>query len=284
MNTSDQSTEVTTTITITSSEAVPDRDTSPTPRPTLLGLPGELRILLYESVLLSPHSSNLDILLTCRQVNMEAEPVLYQRHATFSSQARLFDCIKKGKPSNLRRVQSLTIHLTDIDLSTLLGTQENSHEASSQPSPTTWSLYQGELDRLDHALTAIPNLNELVIIPPKGSRSQLLRGLYLSFLALIPRRYPKLKRLAIDDIEEVLGKVPALKELEKVDFLVWQGQPREASAKPTGKKHIKRERGMKKVKVEVESSKRKRRTSTAVETAVKRMKADVSVKVETIAR
>jgi hypothetical protein len=49
--------------------------------------------------------------------------------------------------------------------------------------------------------------------------SQLLRGMYLSVLALIPRLHPCLKLLVVhDDEESVLRSVKALRNLPKVVF------------------------------------------------------------------
>jgi hypothetical protein len=48
--------------------------------------------------------------------------------------------------------------------------------------------------------------------------SQLLRGMYLSLLALIPRLHPGLKLLIIHDEEATLDVVTALRGLPKVIF------------------------------------------------------------------
>lgn len=58
----------------------------------------------------------------------------------------------------------------------------------------------------------------LRIVPPGPSHSQLLKGMYLSLLALLPRRCPKLKNLTIDDSDAVLQKVPSLKRIASVTF------------------------------------------------------------------
>ena len=100
-------------------------------------------------------------------------------------------------------MRTLTLQLTDIDLS---GVWDSKRQTRSN----VWTSYQEELLKLDDALLALPSVAELIVAPPKSSRSQLLRGLYLSFLAMIPRRYPKLEYLSLDDDEAVLDQVPGL--------------------------------------------------------------------------
>ena len=187
--------------------------TPPTPRPLLLlDLPAELRIAIYEASLLGPRPA-LALLYICHQIAMEALSTLYQRHITFGSQAELFAFIERSRSSNLSRVRTLSLRFTDINLSAVW-------EDKRQTRSSVWTLYQEELTRLDGALVALPSMTELTISPPTGSRSHLLRGLYLSFLALIPIRYPKLQHLYIDEAEAVLDKVPGLRELASVSLSI----------------------------------------------------------------
>jgi len=187
------------------------RTTSPTTQLHLLNLPAELRIQIYEAVLLDTQPP-LAILGTCRQIAMEAQPTLYQRHLTFPSQASLFNWIERSRSINLSRVKILTLRLSDVDLSALLD-EQNGRPATQ---PDVWTMYQDELEKLDRALESLPNIAELSVTPPKAGHSRLLRGMYLSFLGLIPHRYPRLKRLTVEDTEAILAKVPDLKDLGSV--------------------------------------------------------------------
>lgn len=54
----------------------------------VLAIPPELRDGIYTAALSG--SSDLALLQTCRQINMEAQPALFQRPVTHSSQASLF--------------------------------------------------------------------------------------------------------------------------------------------------------------------------------------------------
>ncbi|KAK3632710.1 hypothetical protein LTR56_016180 [Elasticomyces elasticus] len=201
---------------------------SPNEQPTeprLLALPPELRVQIWELVLLSTRSS-LKLLQLNRQVTMEALPVLYQRPLAFDAQASLFAWIERSRSSNLRRVHTLDLRLTDVDLRQLLDQDRRSTRTS------VWALYQSELERLDHALKALTGLHELTVTPPGASHSMLLSSMYLSFLARTPMHCPRLSRLILKDNEEVLNKVPALRSLASVEFIT----PDPQSAEPDEKK------------------------------------------------
>ncbi|EME41261.1 hypothetical protein DOTSEDRAFT_46292 [Dothistroma septosporum NZE10] len=144
---------------------------------------------------------------------MEASSMLWQRPASFPSQAKLFSWIQRSVTADLRRVRTLTLRLTDVDLSCLINLSPRRGQVSS-----AWSLYQQELEELNVALQRLPGLVDLTIIPCDRNGSQLLNGMYLSFLGMIAVHLPRLKQLAIHDGESVLEKVPKLKQLSKVVF------------------------------------------------------------------
>ena len=183
-----------------------------------------MRLAIYEAALLNDSDSDesnysidededLSLLQTCRQVNMEAQPVLYRRPKSFTSQSKLFSWIDRGQRANLERVRMLKLQLTDVDLSALL------QQTPSKRKPTTaWSLYQAELEQLQEALRSMPNLSSLTIIPPKGSGSMLLTSFYRDFLASIPGRCPKLRILELHDSEELLNVYPGLKDVQDLRF------------------------------------------------------------------
>ncbi|KAM0721271.1 hypothetical protein Q7P37_003559 [Cladosporium fusiforme] len=148
---------------------------------------------------------------------MEAQPLLYQRPIKLSSQTKLFDWIDRSCAPNLRQVRHLSLQLTDIDLSPLLMDRSQNSQPNAR-APTAWSLYENELARFDAALRSLPGLTEITLAPPKVMHSQLLRGMYLSLLALIPRLHPSLKLLVVHDDEAILDVVKALQGIPKVIF------------------------------------------------------------------
>ena len=204
----------------------------------LLRLPSEMRLAIYEALLSdeSDSSSEYDganLLQTCRQLSMEAQPVIYQRPKSFTSQGRLFSWMDRSSHSNLERVRTLTLHLTDVDLSPLL----NQNDLEARQNTTAWSLYQADLDKLENALRSLPNLASLSIVPPKESSSMLLKGFYHSFLAMIASRCPKLRRLELHDSADILDRAPSLNEISQVTFTRSVPGSGTTSEKSTPQKH-----------------------------------------------
>ncbi|KAK0304693.1 hypothetical protein LTR01_007192 [Friedmanniomyces endolithicus] len=167
----------------------------------LLGLPPELRIHIYELVLLSQPGDPF-LLQSSRQINMEAQPTLYRRPLVFASQANLFLWIDRSRSCNLKRVKSMTLRLTDIDLTPLLCLQHRDTRTS------VWDLYQQELERLDRELEVLPKLEHLTIVPPRAMHLHLLRVLYLSFLTSIHQWYPRMERPVVADDEAAFDTSP----------------------------------------------------------------------------
>lgn len=176
-------------------------------------LPPELRDHIYRFALLSPNTT-LSLLTTSRQLKMEAQPLLYERPIKLSSQAKLFEWIQRSRHTNLRQVKNLSLRLTDIDLSPLL----DPDAIFNNPSLSAWTLYSTETNNLDAAFNQLPGLQELTISPPRIIHSQLLRGMYQTLLALIPRHYPNLRLLVIHDDSAIIDAVTALQGLPQVTF------------------------------------------------------------------
>lgn len=209
---------------------------------SLLRLPPEMRIAIYEAASLdesdySDSSDSIHLLQTCRQINMEAQPVFYQRPKSFTSQAKLFLWNDRSSTSNLERVRHITVQLTDIDLSPLL------HQDKSTRSKhiTAWSLYQAELDKLEVTLRALPNLASMTIIPPKETQSMLLKEFYRALLAMIPSRCPKLRNLEVHDSDELLRQVPTLSEVPRVTFMDRRARSSESASESSTRRMIKQE-------------------------------------------
>ena len=191
-----------------------------------------MRLDIYELALLDaqPARFSLSLLQTCRHINMEARPTLYKRPTSFTSQAKLFEWIDRSRPQDLKRVRTLKIRLTHVDLTPML---DLSAVTAQDKRPSLETLHQAELERLDSAFRALPSLASLTIVPPKTEWDGFLRRLYHSFLRLLPKRCPKLKRLELHNGEEVLEAVPALKEVSEV---VCTGNAPQSSGSKKGRK------------------------------------------------
>jgi len=118
-------------------------------------------------------------------------------------------------------------------------------------------MYEDELSRFDAALRSLPSLTEITIVPPRAMHSQLLKGMYLSLLALIPRLHPTLKLLVVHDEEATLDVVTALRGLPKVIFKdpqIGRGGREETKVEKSTSPHS-RSRRAKLIKVKVEGEK-----------------------------
>jgi hypothetical protein len=188
-------------------------------------LPLEMRQAIYEAAIFDDSdggpnsdenmtpSTSASLVQTCRQVKIEAEPKRYQRPQSFSSQRKLFAWIDHSRHSNLERVRTLTLHLTDIDVSSVLVPNIFDPHEGVRPS----DLYRHELAQLEDALRCLPNLASLTIIPPKKNHA-MLSNFYRSFLVCIPTRCPKLMRLELHDTNDILAYAPTLNNIEEVVF------------------------------------------------------------------
>ncbi|EME88588.1 uncharacterized protein MYCFIDRAFT_192721 [Pseudocercospora fijiensis CIRAD86] len=146
---------------------------------------------------------------------METPVTRSHRPVNFLSQKKLFTWIEQSQQQDLARVRTLSLRLTDIDLSSLLDPILSGGRRETQ---SVWSLYNTELERLDGALRCLPGLEHLTIVPPSNNKSSLLSGIYRSFLSQIPKRCPKVQHLIVHDHESLLETVPGLKNIHKVDF------------------------------------------------------------------
>jgi hypothetical protein len=216
----------------------------------LLQLPRELREDICLFALLTSDTPT-SLIATCHQLNMEAQPLLYQRPVRLSSQTKFFDWVSRSRNSNLKQVRHLALQLTDVDMSATLVFDK----IQAQRAPSAWSLYEDELSRFGAALRSLPSLTEITIVPPRAMHSHLLRGMYLSLLALIPRSHPGLKLLIVHDEAAILDLVVALRGLPKVIFKDPQvvAGHREGKVKKLASPHSKSPRGkLSRVKVEGE--------------------------------
>jgi hypothetical protein len=149
-----------------------------------------------------------------QEAQMDSPSASSPRANGFASQAKLFSWLDRSKTHDLKRTRTITLRLTDIQLSSLCDPVASTRGGSGQAS--AWNLYQQELERLDETLRSLPHLEQLTLVPPDRSKSTFVKAMYESFLDAVVVRCPKLKRLVLYDDAEVLSRVPALKRLPKV--------------------------------------------------------------------
>ncbi|KAF7191945.1 hypothetical protein HII31_06755 [Pseudocercospora fuligena] len=190
------------------------RSPSKAPRSKPQVVPFEGQLMTCSTVASNAQNSNAPF-RPATQHSMETPLVLSHRPVNFISQQKLFTWIEQSQQQDLARVRTLSLRLTDIDLSPLLAATSSSGGGETE---SAWGLYNTELERLDGALRCLPGLEHLTIVPPSRNKSSLLRGIYRSFLSQIPKRCLKLQHLIIHDFETLLETVPELKNVRKVDF------------------------------------------------------------------
>ncbi|EMC92824.1 hypothetical protein BAUCODRAFT_133752 [Baudoinia panamericana UAMH 10762] len=136
---------------------------------------------------------------TNNQSSMDMQVPPFLRHAVFTSQADLFHWIERSRSCNLKKVRTLELHLTDIDLSSFL--EPNSGGERRSPGDL-WTLYEDDLRKLDHALHLLPELSRLKVVPPEAVYSHFVRSLYTSFLEMLSHRFSALELRIVEEINE----------------------------------------------------------------------------------
>ncbi len=185
-------------------------------------LPPELRSLVYDAALNMDGNDAFTMFQTCQQINNDAQRNLYQRSATFTSQAHFFAWIECSPPDNLALIKTLSLSLTDIDLSPLMDPR-----ALSDPKrrTTIWTLCESELRKLQHSFRALPILSHMTIVPPTNGQPAFWEAVYRPFLASLVQLCPQLTHLELHDSEELSKMVQALTLLAKVTFLRQMPKP-----------------------------------------------------------
>lgn len=172
----------------------------------LLDLPLEIRQLIYDYTLAQPASGDgISLLRANRQLAIEAKGSLYARPLVFTSQSIWFDCLAFSDALHLRRVQTFTLRLTDLDVTVLLNNSETG--PPSRPPLTLWELYSDECRKLEDALRRMPNITTFTLLAPSSMHSFLFQDLYRKFVRLVPETLPRLRTFDIpkDESEQPKG-------------------------------------------------------------------------------
>lgn len=162
--------------------------TQSTGHTVIFDLPLELRQLIYRNALTGHETgTGLALLQTSKQIAMDARTYLYERPLTFRSQAMLFDWLGASNPSDLRRVHTMTLGLTDIDMSSTF--------SPGADRVSIWDLYTEELRKLGSAFEKLGNLETLTILPPRDTHSYLFLDLHRRFVDSLRTRLQMLETL-----------------------------------------------------------------------------------------
>ncbi|KAK5169636.1 uncharacterized protein LTR77_005613 [Saxophila tyrrhenica] len=176
-------------------------------------LPTELRLAMYKAALDLETNEAFNLFRTCQSINNEAQEVIYERTANFTSQADFFAWVERSSSKNLAYVKSLRLTLTDVDLAPLMDPRAF-REPSRRVAVST--LCQNELQQLQNSFGPLPNLSSLTVTPPRRQQPAFSGAVFRPFLASLPLLCPRLKNLELADSEEVIKSIPALSTLTNV--------------------------------------------------------------------
>ncbi|KAH7088162.1 hypothetical protein FB567DRAFT_441409 [Paraphoma chrysanthemicola] len=160
-------------------------------------IPLELREQIFRDVLSCP-SQGPNLLRTCREIYNEARKFLYHRPINFRNQERLYDWLGVTAPHFLRQVSMISLSIHDVDLQTILTTEDLTDEAELPVQLHTWRLYEAELDKLRSSFQKLPNVKTINIQASVRHQSFLYRDFTTAVLELLVSSYPLLMDLRLD--------------------------------------------------------------------------------------
>lgn len=201
------------TVSLSISIKLPSREMPTIKVPHFFDLPQELRDHVYCEVF-SRSRCDIQALRVCRQFYCEALPFLYRQELVFPSQTSLHDWVASAGAMQASSVKAIRLSIHDIDLSPVL------ESVSSQPPlrPRSPELINQELEKLEHALTRLTSLCSLTVDPVQTDtpRSHQRLALCSSFLRLVARLSPRLRRLSFTSDKHSLACVQGLRNLQSL--------------------------------------------------------------------
>ncbi|KAH7077625.1 hypothetical protein BKA63DRAFT_508632 [Paraphoma chrysanthemicola] len=184
------------------------------PASPFFNLPLELREQIFRDVLSCP-SQGPNLLRTCREIYNEARKFLYHRPIHFRNQERLYDWLGVTAPPFLRQVSMISLSIHDVDLQTMLTTEDLTDEQEHPIQLHTWRLYEAELEKLRSSFQKLPNVKTINIQASVRYQSFLYRDFTTAVLELLVSSFPVLLDLRLDgdwhhqDLE-FLSRLPRL--------------------------------------------------------------------------
>jgi hypothetical protein len=154
-------------------------------------LPIELRLLVYQELLLAQPCRDLQILRVCRDIYNEALPVLFKRHLKFRTHDDLFHWIQTVSSDALELVTSISFNLLSFQFMPLVLPVRHPLQSPDMP-------YGNDLPKVENALKLLPNLQRLVIFKSTHCIGfRFTHDYYHSFFPWLADRYPKLRSLTL---------------------------------------------------------------------------------------
>ena len=180
---------------------------SPPPVPSFLGLPPELRNLVYEVMLELPVNDHLSLLCVCRQIFNEGKDMFFRRPLNCDSQDALSTFTMTYSPKTVQSVTNLIVRFREVDPSVM--------------QPALALLVAGlPISASQHPrLQLLSNVKYLSILrPAENTRNSPSRDFFLIILSSIQKNYTHLEglRLMIDNVS--LSFMASLQNLRSLHF------------------------------------------------------------------
>lgn len=191
-------------------------------------LPLEIRQQVYGYVLATAPYGNTELLRVCSQINSEAQQYLFRRPAIFQSQSDFLQWVQSVPRKHLFHVTTLKLRLIEM------GTEEvfrifrrRLSLAKVVPSPASPSIkyYEEECDRqlvkIKDALRLLPNIQDITILQPESWASGPCLYMHTTFLCLIARIYPRLRKLTSYATKISLNPLQSCRNLHSLTICGW---------------------------------------------------------------
>lgn len=187
-------------------------------RPTLLGVPLEIRQKIYEETLIFPARDQLALLGTCKELLAETKEFLYRRPLIFKSQNSLFTFMQRAdKPLLNRLATTLKIRILNISVDDarpwLSSIVEGTRLFDSPGHPL-----QEECDRITEALEHLSSIEDMTIYKAIGVDDSPPCDLYEGLFRWIKNNYTLLRKLTLEIHTMPLSFLPPLKALRSLHF------------------------------------------------------------------
>ncbi|KAI9736351.1 MAG: hypothetical protein M1834_001237 [Cirrosporium novae-zelandiae] len=189
---------------------------------SLMDLPPELRMQIYEKLLSHPRCQNTQILRVCRTIYWEARSALFKRGIDFESQSDLYAWLQRVDQGHLSYVTGLGIRLQDVSgddlfasLSDRIQQAKMTTSSSKHKQP---SLYSREIERLRPTLALFYNVKEFKIYKPRSNEIPPDSEMYEGVLHKINNLFPKLERLSLYIDKIPMSSVARIRTLKSLCF------------------------------------------------------------------
>jgi hypothetical protein len=177
---------------------------------SLLSLPLPIRERIWEMVILCEVHS-IQLLTTCRQINMEAKGIPYRRPHIFSSQAELASWIQQVDSKHLDQVEDISLYLQDLEVIPL----DAQH---TWPEVSLLELYEFNIPKILADISKLPNIQHFALYKPDKVRSYLYRDFYSAALNKILLQLPALRTLKFHSDDDRLDFLKTLPDLRHLAF------------------------------------------------------------------